>query len=62
MMITMNNFSSGDLVIVKFAADREVGIIISMTGKNTFNILVDGNMCRATKSMLEKIKDEQVQV
>ena len=45
----------GDLVKVKFAQDKENGMIIEKRGENYFDVLINGDIHRATLSMIEKI-------
>ena len=46
---------AGDLVKVKFAQDKENGMIIEKRGENYFDVLINGEIHRATSSMIEKI-------
>lgn len=45
----------GDLVKVKFAQDKENGMIIEKRGGDLFYVLIDGDIHRATSTMIEKI-------
>jgi hypothetical protein len=52
---------AGDLVKVKFAQDKENGMIIEKRGENYFDVLINGDIHRATLSMMEKITTEPLQ-
>jgi len=54
-------FRPSDLVLISFATDKEVGFVVEAPKRSqTYNVLVDGEIYRATESMLEHVKDEEV--
>lgn len=51
----------GDLVTMSFASELEPGVIIGKHDKvDSFRVLIGGEIYRATESMLEHAKDEEV--